>query len=129
MVKTVVRGDLEQMVGLANLAPQETRDLMENLEVLDLKDLMDPLDLRVQEVRAVFQECPEKLALQDQMDQRDHEVPLEKMALMDTKAKQGMSGQLGPLVHMVNLALKAHQAAQDPLALWVVKETKELTEN
>lgn len=86
------------MVHLANLVPQETRDRVEILEMWDLKDLMGPLDLRVLEVRVVFQEYPEKLDLQDQMGQPDHEVPLEEMELMGTKASQVISGELDPKV-------------------------------
>lgn len=40
---------------------------------------MGPLDLRVLEVRVVFQEYPEKLDLQDQMGQPDRAVHLEEM--------------------------------------------------
>lgn len=49
---------------------------------------MDPLDLRVREVRMAFQEYLEKLALQDQMGHPDHEVPLEKMVRVIIKSKK-----------------------------------------
>lgn len=87
-MRLVDQDDLEPTVHLDNLAHQETKDCVESLEMWDLKDLMDSLDLKVPEVRSVFQECPEKPDLQAHQDQLDHGVPQEEMELMDTKASQ-----------------------------------------